>query len=119
MELSFACETSAEASYLAQELELALRDEGIPADALLLKPSSPENMDIGSTLWISIETAARVLGPIASIASFAKCIYEIVTKYNSDVVVGKPEGQVKIPAATIDLTRIQEILAESLRPSTK
>jgi hypothetical protein len=119
MELSFACETSAEASYLAQELELALRDEGIPADAVLLKPSSSESMDIGSTLWISIEMAAQVLGPIASIASFAKCIFEIVHKYNSDIVIGKPEGKVKIPAATIDFTRIQEILAESLRPNTK
>ena len=48
MELSFACDNSADASLLAQELEETLRAQGISPNAISLKPASPENMDIGS-----------------------------------------------------------------------
>ncbi len=114
MELSFICDNSAEAGFLAQELELALRQQGVPAKALSLKQASSENMDIGSVLWFSVETAAHILGPIASIASFGKCVYEIAGKYNRGVVIKDQERTVTIPAAEIDKKRIESALANSV-----
>jgi hypothetical protein len=119
MELSFACENSAQASYLAQELELALRDRGIPADAMVLKPSSPENMDIGSILSFSVENASQILAAASSLATVASCIVEIATKFNSDVVVDDAGSKVKIPAAKIDMARVQAALASKPRPKPK
>jgi hypothetical protein len=115
MELSFACENNADASYLAQELELALRHRGIPAEAMMLKPSSPENMDIGSVLWLSIETADKIL----SIASLATCIYEVATKYNSGVIFEQDESRVKIPVTKINMERIETVLAKYPKPKPK
>lgn len=119
MELSFACENSADASYLAQELELTLRRQGIPAEAMMLKPSSSENMDIGSVLWVSIETANQILGPVSSIASLATCIYEIATKYNSGVIFEEDESRVKIPVTKINMTRIESVLTRYPKPKPK
>jgi hypothetical protein len=112
MELSFVCDNSADASFLAQELELALRREGVPANALSLKPSSPENMDIGSILWVSIETATQVLGSVASIASFVKCALEISAKYNTGLTVKNQERTETIPASEISDTRIRAALTQ-------
>lgn len=112
MELSFICDNSADASFLAQELELALRKEGVPANALALKPSSPENMDIGSVLWISVETTAQVLGSIASIASFTKCMLEVASKYNSGLTVKNQARTETIPASEINDTRIRSALTQ-------
>jgi hypothetical protein len=112
MELSFICDNSADASFLAQELELALRREGVPANALALKPSSPENMDIGSVLWISIETSAQVLGSVASIASFARCMLELAAKYNIGLTVKNQARTETIPASEISDARIRAALTE-------
>jgi hypothetical protein len=119
MELSFASENSAEAGFLAQELELALRKHGIPAAAMSLKPSSPENMDIGSVVWLSIETLNQVLGPVGSIATLASCIHQIMTKYNRDAFVDNEGGRRKIPVSRITLPRIKAALAKPVQPKTK
>ncbi|MFO1109672.1 MAG: hypothetical protein U1E61_10855 [Bradyrhizobium sp.] len=110
MQLSFICDNSADASALAQELEFLLRQDGVPAKALSLGRSSSENMDIGSVLWFSVETAAHILGPIASIASFAKCVYEIAGKYNRGVVIKDQDRTVTILASEIDRKRIEAAL---------
>jgi hypothetical protein len=112
MELSFICDNSADASSLAQELELFLRQDGVPAKALSLRQSSAEHMDIGSVLWISVETAAQILGPIASIASFAKCVHEIAGKYHRGVVIKDQDRVVTIPASEIDKARIEAALTK-------
>ena len=119
MELSFACANSADASFLAQELELALRRQGLPSEAMMLKSSSSENMDIGSVLWVSIETANQILGPVSSIASLAACIYEVATKYNSGVIFGGDERRVEIPVTKINMARIETVLAKYPKPKPK
>lgn len=119
MELSFDCENSADATYLAQELEIALRGEGVPAEALSLKQSSDDNMDIGSILMVSLETASHVLGPVASIATFAKCVYEVVTKHNSTVLIVSKDGRVRIPASKINLRRVEDALGKSSSSKSK
>lgn len=119
MELSFACNNSADASYLAQELELALRHQGVPAEAMKLKSSSSKNMDIGSVLWVSLETANQILGPVSSIASLAACIYEVATKYNSGVIFGEEERRVEIPVTKISMARIETVLARYPKPKPK
>lgn len=119
MELSFACENSAEASYLAQELELALHRRGLPAAAMVLKPSSAENMDIGSVLTFIMENSTQILGATETIASLATCIYEVATKYNCDPIVETPDGKVRIPVAKIDMTRIEAALARKPKPKPK
>jgi hypothetical protein len=119
MELSFDCENSADASYLAQQLEIALRSDGVPADALSLRQSSDDNMDIGSILHLSLETASYVLGPAASLATFAKCIYEVVTKHNSTILIVSKDGRVRIPASKISLKRIENALGKSSSSKSK
>ncbi|MDN3279512.1 hypothetical protein QWJ07_34965 [Frankia sp. RB7] len=114
MELSFICDNDAEASILTQELESALRHEGIPKNALSLRQSSSENMDVGSVLWVSVQTAAQILGPVASIASFAKCVYEIAGKYNRGVVVKDQERTVIIPAAEVERARVEAALTKAI-----
>jgi hypothetical protein len=113
MELSFASENSADASLLAQELELSLRRAGIPADALSLKQSSAANMDIGSVLSISLE----ILGSIGSAASFANCVYEMVAKHNSPVVIIHSDGKRdEISPGRTSFKRIEKAITRSVRP---
>jgi hypothetical protein len=119
MELSFASKNSAEAGLLAQELELALRKQGIPDVAMSLKPSSPENMDVGSVLWISIETLNQLLGPVGSIATLASCIHQIMAKYNRDAFVDNEGGRRKIPVSGTTLPRIKAALAKPPQPKAK
>ena len=119
MELSFASENSAEASFLVQELELALHQQGIPAAAMSLRASSPENMDVGSILWVSIEALNQLLGPIGSIATLASCVHQIMTKYNRDAVIKNEEEKLKIPVSGTTLPRIQDALTPPARPRTK
>jgi hypothetical protein len=115
MELSFICGNSADASYLAQELELALRKGGVPTKALSLKQASNENMDIGSILSIDIATATEILSPVGSIASLVTCIYEVATKYHSGVVVNRDN----IPASELSFKRIEKAVARSNKPKPK
>lgn len=119
MELSFVCDNNADASSLAQELELALRKSGVPAKALSLKQASSENMDIGSILSIDFAAATELLSPVGSFASLAKCIFEVAVKYHTGVVVQKEEGRIKIPASQISFKRIQTAVAKSPKPKPK
>jgi hypothetical protein len=120
MELSFVSENSADSSYLVQELELALQQDGMPATALSLRPSSAENMDIGSILSVSFDVATHVLGPLGSMASLAKCILEVVKKNNTTIVIVSDSGQrVELPAAKISYKRIEKAIAQSARPKPK
>jgi anti-sigma regulatory factor (Ser/Thr protein kinase) len=114
MEFSFVSDNSADASYLAQELEVALRQDGVPASALALKASSPENMDIGSVLSFSMEVATNVLGPAGSLAALAKCVFEVVTKTNSTVIIIKDDGKrIEVPASGIDFKRLEKAIGRS------
>jgi len=118
MELSFACDNSADATVLAQELEWALREQGIPLDAVLLKPASAENMDIGSVVWVALERTGQVLEAAGTIMTIAKCVYAVANKYGVGVIFTKPEGKVEVPAATVAMNVIEQILSESSRPRT-
>ncbi|MEA2950942.1 MAG: hypothetical protein QOJ96_462 [Alphaproteobacteria bacterium] len=118
MELSFASKNIAEAGLLAQELQLALRKQGIPDVAMSLKPSSRENMDLGSVLWISVETLNQVLGPVGSIATLASCIHQIMAKYNRDAFVDNEGGRRKILVSQT-LPRIKAALAKPPQPKAK
>jgi hypothetical protein len=117
MELSFICDNAADASCLAQELELALRKAGIPADALSLKQSSPANMDIGSVLAVGTEIATNVLGPIGSVATIANLVYEMVAKHNSPVVIIHSDGgRDKVPPGKASLKQIKKAITKSVGP---
>jgi hypothetical protein len=114
MEFSFARENSADASFLARELELDLRRAGVPTAALSLKQSSPENMDIGSVLSMAVDLASIVLGPAASVATVARCIYDVVNKYNCTIImVGKDGKPVKI-RSTVTFKRLENMVAKSV-----
>jgi hypothetical protein len=119
MELSFTDVSRADASYLAQELELALLKEGVPADVLSLKRTSPENMDAGSTLWVAVETASHIIGAVGYIACFVKCIYEVATKHDATIVVLTKHGEVKIPASEISEDLIEQALTKRRRAHAK
>lgn len=119
MELSFTDVSRTDASYLAQELELALLKEGMPADLITLKRTSSENMDAGSTLWIAVEAASHILGAAGYIACFVKCIYEVVTKHDATIVVLTKNGQVKLPASKISEALIEKALTNQFRGHTK
>jgi hypothetical protein len=120
MELSFGCENSADASYLAQELEFALRQEGVPPKALRLKQSSVENMDVGSVLAISMDSVAHALGSLGYIACFAKCIYEVVSKHPSTVLILNKDGElVRLPPGKLTRKRIENALAKPRRPKSR
>jgi hypothetical protein len=113
MDLSFTDVSSADAAYLAQELELALVKAGVPASALSLKRASPENMDPGTILGISVETVLHAIGAMGYIACFVKCIHEVVTKHHATIVLLTKNGPVKIPAAGISAELIERTLANS------
>jgi hypothetical protein len=116
MEFSFARENSADASFLARELEVGLLRAGIPTAALSLKQSSPENMDIGSMLSMVFDLASTVLGPAASVATVARCVYDVVNKYNCTIImVGKDGKPVKI-RSTVTFKRLENIVAKSVDP---
>jgi len=119
MELSFASANRAEASILAQELELALRKQGVPPEVISLKQSSGENMDVGSVLWVGIDTLNQVLGPVGSIATLASCIHQIMTKYDRDAIVDNEGTKRKIAVSRITLPRIKTALVKAPRPKMK
>jgi hypothetical protein len=116
MELSFASENSAEASLLAKELEQALRWQGLPAGAMSLKPSSPEHMDVGSVLWVSMEMVNQILGPVGSIATVAACVHQIMTKYHKDAVIDTEGSKVKISASKASAASVEAALITSPGP---
>jgi hypothetical protein len=91
VEFSFVCDSNAEASYLAQELEAALRREGIPTAKLSLRQSSSENMDAGSILSFAGDMP-HMLGSLGYIACFAKCIYEVITEHHRTIVIENKDG---------------------------
>jgi hypothetical protein len=115
MELSFACENSAEATVLAQELEGALRDQGISPDDVALKPASSENMDIGTVLWV-MEKAAQTIEVAGTVHTIAKCVYAIANKYGVGITVTKAEGKVEVPAAMVAMSVIEQVLSDSSKP---
>lgn len=119
MELSFISRDSAEASYLAQELETMLRKHGVSSKAVSLKQSSSENMDVGSVLSISLETLNQILGPVGTIATLASCVHQIMGKYNRDAVVDNGESRLKISASKVTLSGIKTSLARASKPKAK
>src|SRR5258707_948496 len=92
MELQFADVSKAQAGRLAEELELNLIQAGVPATALSLKRSSSEAMDPGSALWVAVEAASHILGPLGYIACFGKCIYDLVKRHGAPVVILTKSG---------------------------
>ncbi|GKQ51126.1 hypothetical protein [Bradyrhizobium sp. Ce-3] len=98
MKLSFVTEDSAEAGFLAQELEEVLRSQGMPASALALKSASSEHMDIGSTLLVSLEIANQILGSATSLATLATGLFQILAKYRKDAVVDDEGERTRIRA---------------------
>jgi hypothetical protein len=119
MELSFVSQSSAEATLLAQELEVALRKRGVPPEAISLKQSSSENMDLGSVLWLSVEAVNQVLGPVSSIATLASCIHQIMIRYDRDAIVDDSAGRRKIAVSRTTLPRVKAALTKSPRPKPK
>ncbi|MEO6380892.1 MAG: hypothetical protein ABIO35_02530 [Nitrobacter sp.] len=108
MELSFVAHNSAEASRLARELEEALRWRGLPAEALVLKPSSSEHMDIGSVLQVSMDVANGV----GSIVTLASGIFQIMTKYRKGIVVNSGGERTEIAASRVTEARIKAALSK-------
>jgi hypothetical protein len=119
MELWFKTENSAEASHLAQELELTLRQRGIPQAAISLNPASSESMDIGSVLSFSLEIANQVLGPVGTIASVVSCIHQVMDKYNKGVVVERDGHREEIAPAKNSRARIEAALSAHPKPRLK
>jgi hypothetical protein len=116
MELRFKTENIAEATHLAKELELALRQHGIPPTAISLKPSSAENMDIGSVLSLSLQVINQIVGTVGAIATVAGCIQQILDKYNRAVVVDHDGAREELQPR-MSRTRIESAL--SPRPKQK
>jgi len=116
MELSFAFDNSADASLLAQELEETLRAQGISPNAISLKPASPENMDIGSVVWVAIERTGQVVEAAGTVLTIAKCVYDVANKYGVGVIFTRPEGKVEVPATTVAMNLIEQILSDSSQP---
>jgi hypothetical protein len=116
MELSFACDNSADASVLAQELEETLRAQGISPNAISLKPASSENMDIGSVVWVAIERTGQVVEAASTVLTIAKCVYDVANKYGVGVIFTRPEGKVEVPATTVAMNIIEQILSDSSQP---
>jgi hypothetical protein len=111
MDVCFADISDGDAARLAHELRLELLKAGVPGDAVGLKPSSDEHMDLGSVLWANIDLAAHLLGATGYIACFGKCIYEVLHRNNVTIRISTPQGSVEIPAnATAEV--IEKALAE-------
>jgi hypothetical protein len=119
MELWFKSANSAEASHLVRELELTLRQHGIPAAAIALKPSSAENMDVGSVLSFSLEVANQVLGPVGTIASVVSCIHQMMERYNRGIVVERDGGREEIAPSRGSRARLEAALTASPKPKPK
>ena len=117
MDISFATDNKADARRLAQELEDALISRGVPPKALSLRQSSKENMDVGSVLGVTFGDAAHMLGSVGYIACFAKCIFEVASKYHSPVVLVDEDGKiVKIPLSKLTLAAVVQTIEAGTPP---
>jgi hypothetical protein len=101
-----------------------LRRQGIAKGIATLKPASRENMDIGSVLCLALdgaEQAVKLVEAVGTVATIAKCIYAVATKYGVGVVCKKPDGEVEIPASRVALKLIEQVLSDSadLRTASK
>jgi hypothetical protein len=119
MDLSFRGVSSADAGYLAQELELALLRAGAPGDGLSLKRASSENMDLGTVLGVSVDAVLHAIGAAGYIACFVKCIHEVVTKHNVTIRIVTPEGAVEISASQADAETIAKAIASPRKVKSK
>jgi hypothetical protein len=77
-------------------------------------------MDIGSVLSVGMDVASNILGPIGSVAALAKCVYEVVAKHNSPVVIVHSDGErIEITPAKANFKRIEKALTKSTRPKLR
>jgi hypothetical protein len=110
MELSFREVNSADASYLAQELELELVKAGVPSNVIALKRESSEHMALGAVLGVDVETALHAIGAAGYLACFGKCLFEIAGKHRVPIRIKTDKVTVDIPAHEVDLEKIKLIL---------
>ena len=116
MNLSFVGVSSADARYLGEELELALLKGGVPNDAIVAKPSSPENMDVGTILGVNLDLVLHAIGAAGYIACFGKCIYEIIAKHKITIRFKSSQGTFEITGPDATRKVIEEILARFQAP---
>jgi hypothetical protein len=112
MELAVKGVSEADASMLVQELELSLLRSGVPASAVALKRSSPENMDFGSLLSIDLEMVLEALGAARYIVRLAHCIFELVTKHRVSIRITTQDGTIDIPPDHADVETIKTALTQ-------
>lgn len=109
MEISFQDVSAADAGLLARELSLALKRDGVPGDAIRVTRSSPESMDLGSLLTIDFSAVLQALGAAGSIASFGRCIYDMVARSGVTIQIHANGESAKLPQQ-LDLEKIEEVL---------
>lgn len=119
MELSFVKVSSADAAYLAQELELSLLQAGVPAQALSLVRVSPEHMGPGPLLGVDVDTILHAIGAAGYIACFVKCIYEVANKHRVTIRISTKEGSVEIPASDVNADVIEKAITELRKTNSK
>lgn len=96
MELSFPGVNDADAAFLAQELELALRQAGAPAKAVSVKRSSSEHMTLGTVLGINVEEIFHALGAIGYLACCINCFYELATKRQATIRISIDDKSIDV-----------------------
>jgi len=112
MDVSFSGVSSADASLLAQELELSLIRAGAPRQAISLRQSSSENMSgLGTILGVDVDLALHAIGAMGYLACFAHCIFEIASKHRVEIVINTEDGTIKIPAAQVTTKMIAQAIA--------
>jgi len=117
MDLSFVGVSSADARYLADELELALLKGGVPQKALVPKRSSTESMDFGTILGVSVDLVLHAIGAAGYIACFAKCMHEVITKHQVTIRIETADGPVEISSPKSSRQSIEQILKRVQAPS--
>ena len=118
VELSFIGVSSADAGYLAQELELSLLKAGVPSNALALKRASSEAMDFGTILGVSVDAILHAIGAAGYIACFAKCVHDVVSKHGVTVRFSTPDGSVEISGPEASREAIQRVLTKLQKTKT-
>jgi hypothetical protein len=109
LEITFPAATSADANLFARELRGELANCGVPANAISVRRTNPENMDLGGALELS-RHAAEAIATLHGGYIIGHVIHNFCRRHRSTVRIKSSFAQIDVATDAADPARLSEIL---------
>jgi len=109
LEITFPTATSADANLYARELRSELANCGVPANAISIRRTNSENMDLGGALELS-RHAAEAIAALHGSYIIGHIIHDFCKRHQSTVRIKSPIARIDVATDASDPARLSEIL---------